>query len=69
MYLVYNEQTGDFEEKLYKDPPELSFNLTNSRNSVFKGDRVHLTWTVKDAEKVDAPWWIALSETCDRSSS
>ena len=52
MYLVYNEQTGDFEEKLYKNPPELSFNLTNSRNSVFKGDRVHLTWTVKDAEKV-----------------
>lgn len=52
MYLVYNEQTGDFEEKLYKDPPELSFNLTNNRNSVFKGDRVHLTWTVKDAEKV-----------------
>ena len=52
MYLVYNEQTGDFEEKLYKDPPELSFNLASSRNSVFKGDSVHLTWIVKDAEKV-----------------
>lgn len=52
MYLVYNEQTGDFEEKLYKDPPELSFNLASSRSSVFKGDCVHLTWSVKDAEKV-----------------
>ena len=52
MYLVYNEQTGDFEEKLYKDPPELSFSMANSRNSVFKGDKVHLTWSVKDAEKV-----------------
>ena len=52
MYLVYNEQTGDFEEKLYKDPPELSFNMANSGNSVFKGDKVHLTWSTKDAEKV-----------------
>ena len=52
MFLVYNEQTGDFEEKLYKDPPELSFNMANSGNSVFKGDKVHLTWSTKDAEKV-----------------
>lgn len=52
MYLVYNEQTGDFEEKLYKDPPELSFNIANSGSSVFKGDKVHLTWSAKDAEKV-----------------
>lgn len=52
MYLVYNDQTGDFEEKLYKDPPELSFNMTNIGYSVFKGDKVHLTWSVKDAEKV-----------------
>ena len=52
MYLVYNEQTGDFEEKLYKDPPELSFNMANSGNSVFKGDKVHLSWSAKDAEKV-----------------
>lgn len=52
MYLVYNEQTGDFEEKLYKDPPELSFNIINIGNSVFKGDKVHLTWSTKDAEKV-----------------
>ena len=52
MYLVYNEQTGDFEEKLYKDPPELSFNMTNNRSTVFKGDKVHLTWSVKDAEKI-----------------
>lgn len=52
MFLVYNDQTGDFEEKLYKDPPELSFNMTNIGNSVFKGDKVHLTWSVKDAETV-----------------
>lgn len=52
MYLVYNEQTGDFEEKLYKDPPELSFNMANNGNSVFKGEKVHLTWSTKDAEKV-----------------
>ena len=52
MYLVYNEQTGDFEERLYKDPPELSFSMVNSGNSVFKGDIVHLKWSVKDAEKV-----------------
>lgn len=52
MYLVYNEQTGDFEEKLYKDPPELSFSMTNNGSSVFKGDKVHLIWSVKDAEKV-----------------
>lgn len=52
MYLVYNEQTGDFEEKLYKYPPELSFNMANSGNSVFKGDKVHLTWSTKDAEIV-----------------
>lgn len=52
MYLVYNEQTGDFEEKLYKDPPELSFNMTNNGSPVFKGDSVHLTWSTKDAEKV-----------------
>lgn len=52
MYLVYNEQTGDFEEKLYKDPPELSFSMTNNGSSVFKGDKVHLIWSAKDAEKV-----------------
>ena len=52
MYLVYNEQTGDFEEKLYKVPPELSFNMANSGNTVFKGSKVHLTWSVKDAERV-----------------
>lgn len=52
MYLVYNEQTGDFEEKLYKDPPELTFKMVNSGSSVFKGDKVHLTWSVKDAEKI-----------------
>lgn len=52
MYLVYNPQTGDFEEKLYKDPPELSFSMTNDGSSVFKGDKIHLTWSVKDAEKV-----------------
>ena len=52
MHLVYNEQTGDFEEKLYKDPPELSFCMTNNGSSVFVGEKVHLTWSVKDAEKV-----------------
>ena len=52
MYLVYNEQTGDFEEKLYKDPPELFFEIVNYRNVVFKGDKVHLSWSAKDAEKI-----------------
>lgn len=52
MHLVYNEQTGDFEEKLYKDPPVVSFKITNRGNSVFKGDKVHLVWTVEDFEKI-----------------
>ena len=52
MHLVYNEQTGDFEEKLYISPPQISFKMTNRGNSVFKGDKVHLVWTVTDAEKV-----------------
>lgn len=52
MHLIYNEQTGDFEEKLYINPPEVSFNAANRVNSVFKGDIVHLVWSVKDAEKV-----------------
>ena len=52
MYLVYNEQTGDFEEKLYKDPPELSFSMSNIGSTVFKGEKVHLMWSTKDAEKI-----------------
>ena len=52
MHLVYNEQTGDFEEKLYIHPPKVSFKMTNRGNSVFKGDKVHLVWTLEDAEKV-----------------
>lgn len=52
MHLVYNEQTGDFEEKLYIHPPTISFKMTNRGNSVFKGDKVHLVWTLEDAEKV-----------------
>ena len=52
MHLIYNEQTGDFEEKLYINPPEVSFKTANRVNSVFKGDIVQLIWAVKDAEKV-----------------
>ena len=52
MHLVYNEQTGDFEEKLYISPPQVSFKMTNREHSVFRGDKVHLVWTVTDAEKV-----------------
>lgn len=52
MHLVYNEQTGDFEEKLYINPPKVSFRMTNRGNSVFKGDKVHLVWSLEDAENV-----------------
>ncbi|MBP5513384.1 MAG: hypothetical protein J6Y04_01195 [Bacteroidaceae bacterium] len=52
MYLVYNEQTGDFEEKLYKDPPEITFQITNSGEFVFKDEEAHLKWSVKDADSL-----------------
>lgn len=52
MHLVYNEQTGDFEEKLYVAPPKLSLQITNGDSTIFKGEKVHLVWTVEDAEKV-----------------
>ncbi len=52
MHLVYNEQTGDFEEKLYIHPPKVSFKIANQGNSVFKGDKVHLAWTIEDSENI-----------------
>lgn len=53
MHLVYNEQTGDFEEALYVGPPQItSFNIANGGDTLFKGDIAHLTWNVVDAEQV-----------------
>lgn len=53
MHLVYNEHTGDFEEVLYVEPPQIvSFNLVNDGDTLFKGDIAHLSWNVIDAEKV-----------------
>ena len=53
MHLVYNEQTGDFEEVLYIDPPKiLSFKMANVGDTLFKNDVAHLIWNVIDAEKV-----------------
>ena len=52
MYLVYNELSGDFEEKLYIDPPEVTFQITNNGGFVFKDEEAHLKWSVKDAEKI-----------------
>ena len=53
MHLVYNEHTGDFEEVLYVEPPQIvSFNMVNGGDTLFKGDIAHLSWNVIDAEKV-----------------
>lgn len=53
MHLVYNEHTGDFEEVLYVEPPQImSFHLANGGDTLFKGDIAHLSWNVIDAEKV-----------------
>lgn len=74
MHLVYNEQTGDFEEALYVGPPQItSFNIANGGDTLFKGDIAHLTWNVVDAEQVildgeDIPDQIFSHDTeCDNT--
>lgn len=53
MHLVYNEQTGDFEEVLYNAPPEVvSFCIDKPSNFAFRGDDVRIDWIIKDAEKI-----------------